>query len=44
MELQKLQKSLQNISAAVESKIATPRERYISPEERQQNIDELRLI
>ena len=37
-------KLLQNISAAVESKIATPRERYISPEERQQNIDELRLI
>ena len=39
-----LKKSPQNTSEALESETELPKERYISPEERQQIIDELRLI
>ena len=39
-----LKKSPQNTSEALESETELPKERNISPEERQQIIDELRLI
>ena len=37
-------KELQNKETEVGVKRATPKKRYISPEERQQIIDELRLV
>ena len=37
-------KELQNKETEVDVKRATPKKRYISPEERQQIIDELRLV
>ena len=37
-------KKLQNDETEVDVERATPKERYISPEERQQIIDELRLV
>ena len=44
IKLQPYKKSPQNTSEALESETELPKERYISPEERQQIIDELRLI
>ena len=40
----KSNKELQNNETKVEVQRATPKKRYISPEERQQIIDELRLV
>ena len=37
-------KDLQNDKTEVDVERATPKKRYISPEERQQIIDELRLV
>ena len=37
-------KELPNDETEVDAEKATPKERYISPEERQQIIDELRLV
>ena len=37
-------KELPNDETEVDAEKATPKERYISPEERQQFIDELRLV
>ena len=42
--LKKSTKELQNSETEVDVERATPKERYISPEERQQIIDELRLV
>ena len=37
-------KELQNNETKIDVERATPKKRYISPEERQQVIDELRLV
>ena len=37
-------KALQNNETEEDVEIATPKKRYISPEERQQSIDKLRLV
>ena len=42
--LKKSTKQLQNNETEVDAEKATPKKRYISPEERQQIIDELRLV
>ena len=42
--LNKSTKQLQNNETEVDVEKATPKKRYISPEERQQIIDELRLV
>ena len=42
--LKKCTKDLPNDETDVDAEKATPKERYISPEERQQIIDELRLV
>ena len=44
MSQKKSAKASQNNETEEDVEIATPKKRYISPEERQQIIDELRLV